>query len=170
MDSPRARSHSTARWPGRPGAVRFTLFEERLEAHQVGVVAEQAASVLQRHLADLPIGPRSVDRDRLLVRPERRHDRGHAGVVQGDTSDLGQHRLLPRLIAEAGLATPGSSRRRHDAMDDRAGHRCGEFDMSDQVQVRVESGLDEPVDVRVVVRLPSLIVTAQERRRDHEIR
>ncbi|MDA8201337.1 MAG: hypothetical protein M0Z49_00965 [Chloroflexi bacterium] len=66
--------------------------------------------MLQRQLADLPIEPRAVDRDRLLVRPERRDDRGHGDVVQRDASDLGQDRPFPGLIAEASLATPGGTR------------------------------------------------------------
>jgi hypothetical protein len=51
------------------------LLAEHLEARQAGVVAETAASVLQRQLADLPVDPGPVDRDRLPVRPEGCDDR-----------------------------------------------------------------------------------------------
>ncbi|MHB8671995.1 MAG: hypothetical protein ACYDAD_15795 [Acidimicrobiales bacterium] len=66
--------------------------------------------MLQRQLADLPVDPRPVDRDRLLVRPERRYDRCEGDVVEHDASDLCQHRRLPGRVAEAGLTAPGLAR------------------------------------------------------------
>jgi hypothetical protein len=42
------------------------LLPERLEAREVGVVAEPAAGVLEGRLADLPLEPRAVHLDRLL--------------------------------------------------------------------------------------------------------
>ncbi|MBI2764218.1 MAG: hypothetical protein HYX54_10870 [Chloroflexi bacterium] len=66
--------------------------------------------MLQRQLADLPIDPRSVDRDRLLLRPEGRDDGCHGDIVERDASHLGQHRRLPGRVAEAGLTAPGLAR------------------------------------------------------------
>jgi len=37
-------------------------------------------------------------------------DRRHRALVERDAGDLGQHRRLPGLVAEAGLAAPGLAR------------------------------------------------------------
>ena len=56
--------------------------------------------MFERQLADLPVDPCPVDRDRLLGRAEGRDDRRHGHVIERDAGYLGEHRALPRRIAE----------------------------------------------------------------------
>jgi len=58
--------------------------------------------MLQRQVTDLAIDPRSVDRDRLMVRADRGDDGGHGDVVHRNPRDLRKDRLFPRLVPGGG--------------------------------------------------------------------
>ncbi|HWP63892.1 MAG TPA: hypothetical protein VNO86_10525 [Candidatus Binatia bacterium] len=62
--------------------------------------------MVEGELADLAVDPGAVESDRTWCSPERCDHGPDRGVVELDPGDLPEDRLLPRLVAVAGLLTP----------------------------------------------------------------